>query len=193
MTHKKPFIKPFVYALLPLLGLVLVGCGAIPANPVTVNPASVNEIAAGNAENGQKLFMGYTHFEYEGPPCMGCHGIGDDDGLLGGGALGPNLTNTAAEKTDDDIIGILSNTGIVISPVMRPIYTDFPLTPQEQADLLAFMKSSVGQPETDKEGLIYGISFIGTLGVALALGFIYRNRLRSVRRALVNKAEKELQ
>lgn len=38
--------------------------------------------------------MGYTHFEHEGPPCMGCHSVGEN-GLLGGGAMGPDLTNVS--------------------------------------------------------------------------------------------------
>jgi hypothetical protein len=75
---------------------------------------------------------------------------------------------------------------------MKPIYETDPLTEEEQADLLAFMKSSVGEPEADKELLVFGISILGTIGAAIVLGFIYRNRLRSVRRAMVNKAEKEL-
>jgi hypothetical protein len=75
---------------------------------------------------------------------------------------------------------------------MQPIYAVDPLTAEEQADLLVFMKSSAGEPETDKELLVLGISILGTIGAAIVLGFIYRNRLRSVRRALVNKAEKEL-
>jgi hypothetical protein len=54
------------------------------------------------------------------------------------------------------------------------------------------MKSSAGEPETDKELLVLGISILGTLGAAVVLGFVYRNRLRSVRRVLVDKAEKEL-
>jgi hypothetical protein len=122
---------------------------------------------------------------------MGCHSVGEN-GLLGGGALGPDLTNISTERSDDEIIGLLSNTGTVISPVMQPIYAVDPLTAEEQADLLAFMKSSAGEPETDKELLVLGISILGTLGAAVVLGFVYRNRLRSVRRALVNKAEKEL-
>ena len=135
--------------------------------------------------------MGYAHLENEGPPCMGCHSVGDH-GLLGGGALGPNLTNISTERSDDEIIGVLSNTGTVISPVMQPIYAVDPLTTQEQADLLVFMKSSAGEPETDKELLVLGISILGTVGAAVVLGFVYRNRLRSVRRVLVDKAEKEL-
>ena len=178
------------FLFIVFLVFFLVGCGSAP-EVKTAQPVSAEMIANANVENGRKLFMGYAHFEHEGPPCMGCHSVGEN-GLLGGGALGPNLTNISAERSDEEIIGVLSNTGSVISPVMRPIYETDPLTAQEQADLLAFMKASVGEPETDRELLVFGISIIGTIGVAIVFGFIYRNRLRSVRRALVNKAEKEL-
>jgi mono/diheme cytochrome c family protein len=173
-----------------LLAFFLFGCGAAP-EVKTTPPASAQEIAAGNAENGRNLFMGYTHLENDGPPCMGCHSVGNY-GLLGGGALGPNLTSVSTKRSDEEIIGILSNTGAVISPVMQPIYTVDPLTPQEQADLLAFLKASAGEPETDKELLVLGVSIAGTIAAAAALGFVYRNRLRSVRKALVEKAQKEL-
>lgn len=191
MLNKSDQKKTHIYLLLLiLLSSLLVGCGSAHATQ-TAEPVSAEMIANGNVENGRKLFMGYAHFEHEGPPCMGCHSVGEN-GILGGGALGPNLTNISTQRSDDEIIGVLSNTGTVISPVMKPIYETDPLTAQEQADLLAFMKASVGEPEADKEFLVFGISIIGTVGVAIVLGFIYRNRLRSVRRALVNKAEKEL-
>ena len=157
----------------------------------TAEPVSAEMIANANVENGRKLFMGYAHFEHEGPPCMGCHSVGEN-GLLGGGALGPDLTNISTERSDAEILGLLSNTGTVTSPVMQPIYVTDPLTAEEQADLLVFMKASVGEPETDRELLVLAISIIGTFGAAVVLGFIYRNRLRRVRAALVNKAQKEL-
>ena len=122
---------------------------------------------------------------------MGCHSVGEN-GLLGGGAMGPDLTNVSTRRNDAEILGILSNTGTDISPVMQPIYVTDPLTAEEQADLLAFMKSSIGQPESDKELLVLGISIVGFFGAVGVLGFVYRNRLRSIRSALVNKAQKEL-
>ena len=173
-----------------LLAFFLFGCGSTYETQ-TAEPVSAEMIANGDVENGRKLFMGYAHFEHEGPPCMGCHSVGEN-GLLGGGALGPDLTNVSTQRSDAEILGVLSNTGTVTSPVMQPIYVTDPLTAQEQADLLAFMKASVGEPETDRELLVLGISIIGTFGAAIVLGFVYRNRLRSVRRALVNKARKEL-
>lgn len=182
--------KQISLLLIALLASLLVGCGS-GSDVKPAQPASAEAIANGNAENGRKLFMGYAHLEYEGPPCMGCHSVGAN-GILGGGALGPNLTNVSEKRSDDEIIGVLSNTGKVISPVMKPIYETNPLTEQEQADLLAFIKASAGEPEADRELLVFGISILGTVGAAIVFGFIYRNRLRSVRRALVNKAQKEL-
>jgi mono/diheme cytochrome c family protein len=192
MINRSDTWKERIYLLVIVsLTFLLFGCGSTPEDVKPAETPSAEVIAGGDIENGRKLFMGYTHLEHEGPPCMGCHSVGEN-GLLGGGALGPNLTNISTERSDEEIIGVLSNTGSVISPVMKPIYETDPLTAQEQADLLAFMKASVGEPEADRELLVFGISIIGTVGVAIVLGFIYRNRLRSVRRALVNKAEKEL-
>lgn len=172
----------------------LAGCGEpyfpffeAPSAP-TVSVAA--NLPQGNAQNGQALFMGYAHFEHEGPPCMGCHSVGEN-GILGGGAMGPNLTDISKQRSQAEILSILSNSGLSISPVMKPIFTDAPLTAQEQADLLAFLQSAQGQPKADREGWVFAISLAGAVFGAAVLGFIYRNRLRTVRRALVQKAQKE--
>jgi hypothetical protein len=105
--------------------------------------------------------------------------------------MGPDLTNVSTRRSDAEILGFLSNTGLVISTVMQPIYADTPLTTEEQADLLAFMKASVGQPETDKELLVLGISLAGFVAAVVVIGVVYRGRLRGVRRSLLNKAQAE--
>jgi mono/diheme cytochrome c family protein len=167
-----------------LAGL-LVGCG--PASqPEVAEPVAAEVIAAGNVDHGRDLFMGYAHFENDGPPCMGCHSVGNN-GILGGGAMGPDLTNVSSERSQTEILAVLSNTGRKISPVMRPIYIDHPLTWAEQVDLLAFLDASVGQTESDKELLVIGISVAGFVAATAVLGFVYRGRLRGVRRALVQK------
>jgi hypothetical protein len=172
------------------LVFLLVGCASVtesrPAEPV-----SAEAIAAGDVENGRNLFMGYTHLQNEGPPCMGCHNVGEN-GLLGGGAMGPNLTNVSTRLSQDEIASLLSNSGPTLSPVMQPIFTGHPLTEGEQADLIAFLNASVGQPEANREIWVFAISLAGFVAAVALLGFIYRGRLRSVRRALVNKAQKEL-
>ena len=190
INHSDKHRERISLLLIVLLAFFLFGCGSVP-EVKTAQPVSAEMIANANVDNGRKLFMGYAHFEHEGPPCMGCHSVGEN-GLLGGGAMGPDLTNVSNRRNDAEILGVLSNMGTDISPVMQPIYAIDPLTVEEQADLLVFMKSAVGQPESDKELLVLGISIVGFFGAVGVLGFVYRNRLRSVRRALVNKAQKEL-
>lgn len=172
--------------LIVLLMFVLSGCVSAPEGGIT-KPASIEAIGTGDIENGRDLFMGYAHFENEGPPCMGCHSVGEN-GLLGGGAMGPDLTDVSHRLTQEEMASLLANSGTGISPVMQPIYTTHPLTEVEQADLIIFMAASVGQPETDKEWLVVAISLGGFAAAVAMLGFIYRNRLRSVRRVLVEKA-----
>lgn len=173
-----------------IFAFLLVGCMSVPESK-PAEPVSAEVIAAGDVENGRALFMGNHHYESGGPPCMGCHNVGEN-GLLGGGAMGPDLTNVSTRRSQAEILEILSNAGPSLSPVMLPIYADFPLTAEEQADLVVFLEASAGQPESDKELLVLGISLAGFVAAVGALGFIYRGRLRSVRRALVNKAQKEL-
>ena len=136
--------------------------------------------------------MGYVHFQNDGPPCMGCHNVGDY-GILGGGAMGPDLTNVSSKRSPDEIASILSNSGTTISPVMQPIFTTHPLTESEQADLIAFLNASVGQPQSNREVLVIGISLAGFVAAVLLLGFVYRGRLRGVRRPLLKKAQIENQ
>lgn len=173
-----------------IITFLLFGCSSEPATR-PAQPVSAPAIAAGDVENGRDLFMGYVHFQNDGPPCMGCHSVGNN-GLLGGGAMGPDLTDVSVTMTQTAIVSVLSNFGPEISPVMEPIYTKHPLTISEQADLIAFLNASVGQPETDKELIVVGISLAGSVGAAILLGIIYRGRLRGARGPLVKKAQKEL-
>lgn len=118
---------------------------------------------------------------------MGCHSVGEN-GLLGGGALGPDLTNVTTHRSAAELTTTLGGAATTLSPVMQPIYAEDPLTPAEQADLIAFMAASVGQPESDYELLLLGISLAGFFGVVVAIQLIYRKRLRGVRKPLVEKA-----
>jgi len=215
MLKPQEFVKPMinrigrfqarlVFLLVAFLALPLLSWNVLPKSvhsgisidkPVAASAVlrsiTSQKSPAGDAERGQDLFMGYAHFQNDGPPCMGCHNVGSN-GLLGGGAMGPDLTNVSTQRSQEEIASFLSNSGPAISPVMQPIFTEHPLTESEQADLIAFLNASVGQPEFNKELLVLGISLAGFVGAVLVLGFVYRNRLRGVRKALVNKAQKEL-
>jgi mono/diheme cytochrome c family protein len=187
MISRNCKFKERTYVLfIVLLVSLLFGCNPAPEAQLA-EPVTAKGLTGGDTENGRDLFMGYAHFENDGPPCMGCHSVGEN-GLLGGGAMGPDLTNVSSQRSQTEILAVLSNTGRKISPIMRPIYTDHPLTWEEQVDLLAFLETSVGQPESDKELLVIAISLAGFAAVAAALGFVYRARLRGVRKVLVKTA-----
>lgn len=181
-----------VLLAIPLIGWnVFPKSGGSPPISSALPSTSDQDSPALSIEQGRQLFMGNIHFKNEGPPCMGCHNVGQN-GLLGGGAMGPDLTNVSTKRSQDEIASILSNSGATISPVMQPILAEHPLTESEQTDLIAFLNASVGQPESNKEFLVIAISLAGFMAAVVVLGFVYRNRLRGVRKALVNKAQKEL-
>ncbi|MDP2661500.1 MAG: cytochrome c, partial [Dehalococcoidia bacterium] len=75
-----------VAAMLTYLGAQ---SGTAPA-PGQPQPAPATP---GNPATGEALFVGATPLHNGGPPCMACHSIAGI-GALGGGALGPDLTQT---------------------------------------------------------------------------------------------------
>jgi ubiquinol-cytochrome c reductase cytochrome c subunit len=154
------------------------------AAPVTSNAA---QLPLGDAQNGKALFLGWVTLENGAPECIGCHNA-NNTGILGGGTLGPNLTNVYTKYGEAGLEGILSHLPFLS---MRPEYVAHPLTDQEKADLLAFFKITAGQPEVNQEPIIIGISLAGFLLIIGAVGFYWRNRLTTVRQELVNRARKE--
>jgi hypothetical protein len=197
MINRMMVRRRLAYIAVVLLTIPFIGWTAHPKSTYEGKPIpkvttsrtiALHTSLIGNAERGQDFFMGRLHFENEGPPCMGCHNIGAN-GLLGGGAMGPDLTDILTRRTPTEIAGILSNSGPILSPVMQPIFTEHPLTNGEQADLVAFMEASMGQPGSNKEILVIGISFAGFLAAVAVLGFLYRGRLRGVRKALIRNAQ----
>jgi len=150
-------------------------------------PLTPKSLPAGDEARGLALFMGTAHFQNGGPPCMGCHNIGSN-GLLGGGVMGPDLTDVSTRYGDPGLEAALAN---IPWPAMQPIFSDHPLTSQEQADLLAFMKASKGQHATNKEALILAISLAGLIAVVVFIGIVYHRRLQGVRRPLVERMRQQ--
>jgi mono/diheme cytochrome c family protein len=188
-------LQQFNYVVMPNLGLspqqVTAVIAYIKAETGNLSPTQnvtpVVGFLAGDPENGRAIFLGDVHLENGGPFCIGCHSI-DDTGLLGGGTLGPNLTEAYTKYGDVGLEGILSNLPFL---TMSPIYSNHSLTGQEKADLRAFIKSAAGTPQVNKEPLIIGISLAGFAAAMLVIGFIWRNRLPPVRKGLLQRSQAE--
>jgi len=135
----------------------------------------------GNAATGENLFTGSDRFDRKGPPCSACHSS-SGLGALGGGTLGPDLTE-AFSKLGPGMM-VFPET----SPTMKPIFTDRPLTDQEKADLLAFFELADASDRDTQEVIeLAGLALIGTAIIALFTHLIWRKRLRSVRKTMVGR------
>jgi len=129
---------------------------------------------------GRKLFTGRRSFENGGARCQSCH---DYAGLSapGGGNMGPDLTEA------HDRLGQAVVTWPASQPPMRSLYEDNPLTEKEKAHLLAFLKSGQGRaPQRIWTLLGYALGGAGVLFGVMA--FIWRDRLREVRRPMIRKS-----
>ena len=155
------------------------------ASQAPSNPTPAAAPAAGDPGRGQSLFAGNVHFTNGGPPCLACHSAGST-GLLGGGVMGPNLTQVVTRYGQAGLASALAN---IAWPTMAPIFTRHPLTEQEQADLLAFLQAASSQQPTNREVPVLALSLAGLFAALIAIGILWRHRLRGVRRPLVERTQ----
>jgi mono/diheme cytochrome c family protein len=148
------------------------------ATTTTTQPA-----AKGDAATGEELFTGEKAFTNDGASCVSCHSLAGT-GALGGGQLGPDLTE--AYERFGGATGLASVLETIAFPTMVPIYDDHPLTKQEAADLAAFIQTAAAEEPAGDRTWLYVV-----LGVALAIGLlllallIWPRRRLVVRRSLV--------
>ncbi len=122
----------------------------------------------GRREVGEALFRGEQRFANGGLPCAACHGtsgLGTFTVALENasyGSLGPDLTNVYSRLGAQGLQSVLQTLPF---PVMQPIYTNAPLTPQEQADLAAYFQYLDENAQTP----VSPVLFWGT-AAAIALG-----------------------
>ncbi|MBI2941778.1 MAG: c-type cytochrome [Chloroflexi bacterium] len=150
---------------------------------LTAASAQAAPLPAGDPEQGKGYFTGSRPLQNGGPACLACHGIAGI-GDLGGGALGPDLSKVAT-YTDPTAyaLAILDSPGLT----MRPIFgATHPLTPQEKADLAAFMAQA---PVTERPAAVVaqlaGLAAAGTVVVFVLAHLLWRGRLVAVRRPLL--------
>ena len=167
--------------LLLLGALLLVQPYGVLAAPPTQAPP------AGDAAVGKNLFTGTSRFQSGMAPCIACHSIAGI-GALGGGTLGPDLTDTYTRYGGDaGMTAILTN---IPFPTMIAVFgDDLVLTPQEQADVKAFLEqaSTVGLGQRPAEA-IWQLTGLALVGVVILLGLshlIWRRRIHKIRQPMV--------
>jgi len=121
----------YVKTLADYVATTLAGGQASPP-PTTPAPAQ-----AGDPQNGKAYFLGEKRFAGGGPPCVACHNA-RGVGVLGGGALGPDLSQ-AGQKFGNSLPGLIERPGF---RVMRSVYKGKPLTPEEARDVAAFLSQT---------------------------------------------------
>ncbi|HWP84659.1 MAG TPA: cytochrome c [Terriglobia bacterium] len=150
-------------------------------------PFTANDVARGKA-----LFLGVQRLANGGAPCVSCHTISGLEGL-GGGRLGPDLT-----QVYERLQGRANLSAWLFAPAtttMQPVFKNHPLTPEEILPLVALFESAAqsGTPASSV-GLVYFflLALGGTCLGLVVLETAWKNRLRAVRQALVQKSRRRL-
>jgi mono/diheme cytochrome c family protein len=159
-----------------------------PATTTAPEPATTTAPTApvtGAAALGHDLFTGSDRLENGGPPCLSCHSVAGI-GALGGGQLGPDLTNAFTKYGGEQgLAGVLQT---IAFPTMLPIYSDQPLTEAEVANLVAFLaEAPTAERSAGSVGILIGIA-IGVVALFGVIAYlIWKGRLIAVRRTLVHR------
>jgi len=134
---------------------------------------------------GRDIFLGPQRLKAGGAACVSCHGMVDTP-ALGGGRLGPDLTNIYERlKGRKPLSAWLQAPG---TETMQPIFKNHPLSEDEIHALVAYFESTTGEKPTDSSGGRVAFLLSGLIAAVVGIFFldnIWKHRFHSVRRALV--------
>ena len=138
--------------------------------------------------HGRRLFRGAVAYENGAPACISCHTVSGIGGL-GGGRLGPDLTDAFDRLEGRKAISAWL--GAPPSLVMQPVYKNHPLEGEEVLALVAYLKQAAesddeAAPASTLQFVLLG--FGGALALLLLFDFLWRKRYRATRRPLIRKS-----
>jgi len=140
----------------------------------------------GDPQRGEALFVGTLAFSAGGAPCLACHGIaGLELGRAAGANYGPDLTALFDDYGEDGVTAILEDPTAFDS--MTAIYTERPLSEDEQADLAAFFAAMASRAQPDIGAGLAGHVGLVTLLLLVLIGALGWRRQQGVRRPLVER------
>jgi len=156
----------------------------ILAVPLMAQPSAAVESQASSVAAGRALFLGTVRFQNGGPACSACHSVA---GLAfpEGGTMGPDLTRVYSKMGPE---GLNSALETLFFPALTPLFRSRPLTSNERRDLAALFESADRQQPTTSTPAIGAISLAAFFVLIAVTGVAGRHRVRSVRRALLQRA-----
>lgn len=194
---RRPGLRVRRAAITLVASLLVVCMSSELARAIGPQPAAISqqqrpqatpaEARAGSVAEGAALFSGQTRFAGGGPACIACHSA---SGLPfpNGGTLGPNLTTAYRRMGAEGIESILTT---LYFPTMYPLYKAHQLTPQERADLAAFLQYSSTQSARESTLPVFGLAALLFVIFMLIIGYAGRDRLLHVRGNLVAQARRQ--
>jgi len=137
---------------------------------------------------GKEIVLGAQPLANGGPACIACHTL-SDLGSLGGGRLGPDLSDTFEKMGGRE--GLTAWLASPATPVMQSIFKTRPLKQEELLPVVAYL-GSVSKPKENANGssserLNFFLMGLGGSMIGLVvLDGLWRNRFNAVRRPLVD-------
>lgn len=191
-------LKDFNNLRMPNLGLTPEQADALVVfltNPGPLPHTPAQPAITGSPAAGQLLFRGETALANGGPACIACHSVSGLAGL-GGGALGPDLTHVVQRLGEPGLAGALQT---ISFPTMLGPFANRPLTPKEQADLLAYLKDA-DRAQAPVQAVLPGalsantwiIFGIGLAGSIILFGLLFSIWIRLRKRYLPNLPVREV-
>ncbi len=145
---------------------------------------------AADIADGRAYFTGHKKLSGGAPPCISCHSIGNE-GALGGGRLGPDLTKVYERLGGR--IGVGNWLAAPATPTMQALFRRRALRAEEILPLLAVFEAAARTPQ--QPGNAAQLTFLmlglgGAIAALLALDAAWRGRFRGVRRPMVDAARR---
>jgi mono/diheme cytochrome c family protein len=124
---------------------------------------------------GERLFTGQTRLAKGGAACISCHSV-TGIGYLGGGMLGPDLTDSCRRYTEVELASILKAPAF---PTMSRMYGKHPLSGEEAVQIYAYLYAAREKAPDDARATSHtlGWGVAGMLAVFGAMSFLWRGRL----------------
>ena len=148
-------------------------------------PAAQAPFSEAEVESGRRLFRGEQALEAGGPACLACHDATALGGL-GGGSLGPELSNVYARLGGRR--GLEPWLAAPPTPTMSSLYRTHPLNEQEIHALAAYFEDRAaddGAPASAGSGPFLLLGIGGTVLLLFIFHLLWSRRFRGVRRRLV--------